>query len=79
MFLKKTRSGNVDVAVYGDVIRSGWGVNPDQENTTNIEQIFKQRKLDQKAELDMTPLHVAVYKGSLDKAMMMKMSCVSFQ
>ena len=25
IFLKKTRAGQVDVAVYGTVVKSGWG------------------------------------------------------
>lgn len=63
IFLQKTKAGNVDVALFGTVIRSGWGVNPDQENVAAIEYMFKQRKLNPDSKPDMTPLHTAVLKG----------------
>ena len=63
MFLKKTRAGNVDVVLYGEMIKSGWGVNPSQADMTEIENIFKKRRLDPDAAEDMTPLHIVSFKG----------------
>jgi hypothetical protein len=63
LFLARTRSGNVDVAVFGKVIRSGWGSSPDPDMVEEIENIFRDRKMNESAPPDQTPLHIAIYKG----------------
>ena len=63
IFLKKTKAGNVDVAAYGTVIKSGWGVNPEQDVIDYIEDMFKGRRLNRSAPLDQTPLQIAIFKG----------------
>ena len=45
-------------------VQSGWGINPDQEVIDYIEDLFKLRRLKEDAELDCTPLHVAVFKST---------------
>ena len=47
------------------ISQSGWGVNPSQEVVDEIEEIFKTRRLDTLAVEDMTPLQVALAKGSV--------------
>ena len=64
LFLNRSKSGNIDVASFGQVILSGWGANPEQHNIDTIEDMFRTRRLNVKAPDDMTPLHLALFKGS---------------
>ena len=62
-FVKGTRSGSVDVALYGTVVKSGWGSDPEQPIMDELDQRFKNRiddTHDQRG--DMTPLHIACFK-----------------
>ncbi|QGR02487.1 hypothetical protein EDL79_02345 [Ehrlichia ruminantium] len=40
MFLAKSRSGSIDVALYGQILYSGWGENPPQDIVKKIEDEF---------------------------------------
>ncbi len=40
MFLKQIETGSIDVALYGEVLRSGWGANPPPEIVKEIEEEF---------------------------------------
>jgi hypothetical protein len=40
LFLKQIETGSIDVALYGDVLRSGWGKNPPPEVVKEIEDEF---------------------------------------
>lgn len=40
MFLKQIETGSIDVALYGEVLRSGWGKNPPPEMIKEIEEEF---------------------------------------
>jgi len=40
MFLAKSRTGSMDVADYGEILRSGWGENPPQEVIDKINEEF---------------------------------------
>lgn len=40
MFLEKVKTGHVDVADYGTVIKSGWGQDPPKEERERIDQMY---------------------------------------
>ena len=40
MFLAKSRSGSIDVALYGQILYSGWGENPPENIVKKIEEEF---------------------------------------
>ncbi|WP_395877360.1 hypothetical protein [Ehrlichia muris] len=40
MFLAKSRSGSIDVALYGQILYSGWGENPPEDIVKRIEDEF---------------------------------------
>ena len=40
MFLAKSRSGSIDVALYGQILYSGWGENPPESIVKKIEEEF---------------------------------------
>ena len=40
VFLRKTQGGSIDVAQYGSVLKSGWGVDPPQEVVDEIKRDF---------------------------------------
>ena len=40
MFLAKSRSGSIDVALYGQILYSGWGENPPKDIVKKIEDEF---------------------------------------
>ncbi|CEI85513.1 Uncharacterized protein ehr_00909 [Ehrlichia minasensis] len=40
MFLAKSRSGSIDVALYGQILYSGWGENPPEDIVKKIEDEF---------------------------------------
>lgn len=40
MFLKQIETGSIDVALFGEVLRSGWGKNPSPEIVKEIEDEF---------------------------------------
>lgn len=40
MFLKQIETGSIDVALFGEVLRSGWGKNPSPEIVKEIEEEF---------------------------------------
>lgn len=72
VFMKKTRSGTIDVAKYGTLLHSGWGVDPDEESSREIERRFETRRNAQMSEdLDVTPLHIAAFKDKEDVAEML--------
>ena len=63
VFEKKVRSGLVDVAQYGRVIKSGWGDNPSRTVIEDIENTLLSRiGPDRPIQRDACPLHVAVFK-----------------
>ena len=37
MFTAKTKSGSVDVALYGAVVKSGWGTDPEESIMEELE------------------------------------------
>lgn len=72
VFMKRTRSGTIDVAKYGTLLHSGWGVDPDEESAREIEQRFETRRNANMAEdHDVTPLHIAAFKDKEDVAEML--------
>ncbi len=40
MFLKQIETGSIDVALFGEVLRSGWGKNPPDDVVKAIEEEF---------------------------------------
>tara|TARA_B100001564_G_C20626197_1_gene664810 strand:+ start:738 stop:1190 length:453 start_codon:yes stop_codon:yes gene_type:complete len=40
MFLKQIETGSIDVALYGEVLRSGWGKQPPEDIVKEIEDEF---------------------------------------
>ncbi|QXK92002.1 hypothetical protein HL033_00205 [Neoehrlichia mikurensis] len=40
MFLAKSRSGSIDVALYGQILYSGWGENPPEDIVKKIEDEY---------------------------------------
>ncbi|KJV68929.1 hypothetical protein [Candidatus Neoehrlichia procyonis] len=40
MFLAKSKSGSIDVALYGQILYSGWGENPPEEIVKKIEDEY---------------------------------------
>ncbi|MGN7661684.1 MAG: hypothetical protein ACTJLK_03620 [Anaplasma sp.] len=40
MFLAKSKSGSMDVALYGSILYSGWGENPPEDIVKKIEEEF---------------------------------------
>lgn len=40
MFLAKSKSGSMDVALYGDILYSGWGENPPEDIVQKIKDEF---------------------------------------
>ena len=66
IFLRKSRSGTIDVAKFGKVVKSGWGANPGPEAVEYIEELCKKRRLDLNRPADQTPLHLALFKGKWD-------------
>ena len=64
IFLKKTRGGSVDVAIYGSVVKSGWGPDPEQEIIDMIDKRFEDRRNSNMTEDDQTPLHIALFKSN---------------
>ena len=40
LFLKQIETGSIDVALFGEVLRSGWGKNPSPEIVKEIEEEF---------------------------------------
>ena len=62
-FVKRTKSGSVDVAQFGTVVKSGWGSDPDQHIMDQIDQRFRGRIEDMHTQRgDVTPLHMACFK-----------------
>ena len=62
-FVKRTKSGSVDVALYGRVVRSGWGDDPEESIMEELDQRFKARIEDTQSQRgDVTPLHMACFK-----------------
>jgi len=68
IFLQKTRAGQVDVAVYGTVVKSGWGEDPEKAIVEWVEKMFSDRRSSPSAAPDLTPLHMAIYKQHSDIA-----------
>ena len=67
IFIKRTRGGTIDVAKYGTLLQSGWGVDPDEGAAKEIERRFEIRRNANSAEdMDMTPLHIAAFKDKMD-------------
>ena len=56
LFLKRVKGGRVNVADFGDILRSGWGKDP-PEGTTN--KILKEYDFQFKEISDVTLLHIA--------------------
>ena len=56
LFLKRVKGGSLDVAEFGDILRSGWGKDP-PEGTTD--KILKEYDFQFKEIPDTTPLHIA--------------------
>lgn len=70
VFMKRTRSGTIDVARYGTLLHSGWGADPDDESAREIERRFETRRnaTSSSEALDVTPLHIAAFKDKPDVA-----------
>ena len=67
IFETKVKSGLVDVAQYGRVVKSGWGDHPPREVVTEVENSLLERlEPDHNPVADCTPLHIAVYKEKED-------------
>ena len=63
LFLKKTKGGNVDVAYFGAVLRSGWGKDPPDGT---IDQILKEKSAMFTKIRGETLLHVASKNNSTE-------------
>ena len=64
IFQKKTHGGtSVDVAIYGNVVKSGWGPESEQETKDMIDKLFEERLASNTTEPDQTPLHIALFKS----------------
>lgn len=67
---KKTGIGSVNVAAYGHVIRSGWGVNPDKQVQHEVEGMFDMANISSSAAPpDMWPIHLAIFKNNTQCAL----------
>ena len=63
VFRQITRDGGtVDVARYGNTIRSGWGTNPTQEIVNEMDQRYDLAHIDASAAEDLTPLNLAILR-----------------
>lgn len=66
IFRKKTRGGAVDVAMYGEVVTSGWGTNPPLEVVKSVEERYDMTRMNPTSPSDLQPLHVAILKNHTD-------------
>lgn len=68
MFLVKSKQGGVfDVNKFGEVVISGIGESPSQEDKEKVSQIYDQRKSTLTGfRKDQTPLHIAAYNGGVE-------------
>ena len=66
IFLERTRGGNLDIANFGEVIRSGWGPEATTEDMRIIEKRYDDRVNSSEVLKDMTALHTAVTKEKWD-------------
>ncbi|KAI0225332.1 hypothetical protein LSAT2_023820 [Lamellibrachia satsuma] len=71
VFLQKTRAGNIDVAHFGRVIKSGWGNEQEREIIKKVETYLEENGQNLIQPQDMTPLHVAIYRGNPTVAKML--------
>ena len=61
IFLKKSKTKQkMELLNYGEIYETWFCTNPDSDMNRNIENRFKVEKLNIKAPLDQTPLHVAI-------------------
>ena len=63
IFKKRTQGGSVDIAKYGNVIRSGWGYNPSPEVAKEEEAKYDLLNIPEDRPVDMLAVHVAVVKN----------------
>ena len=70
LFLKKTNGGTSNVADYGEIIKSGWGEDPDEKTVEYINEynndVTKYKKEENSS--DMTPLHMAIFANHYNVA-----------
>ena len=68
IFLQKSKQGGVfDVSKYGEVVLSGIGEGPTQEDKDKVSEIYENRKAAQMGfKKDQTPLHIAAFNGAVD-------------
>ena len=71
IFLKKTRAGQVDIAHYGVIVKSGWGDDPEKGVVEWVEKIFADRRNRPNSLPDVAPLHMAIYKQHPEVAQML--------
>ena len=67
-FLSKTKSGSVDVALFGQVVKSGWGSDPEPDVMEQLEERFTERIAVNNNKLDSTPLHLACFREHVEVA-----------
>ena len=61
------KQGEVNVADYGEVIKSGWGDYPSKDKLKEVENALIQKaKLDTDPRPDATALHLSVFLGKTD-------------
>jgi len=70
IFQKKTGEHmKVDVARYGTILNSGWGIYPDESDSLKNDEVFEERRNNTSVnDVDMTPLHIAIFGDKTDVA-----------
>lgn len=71
IFCRKTKGGQVEIAEYGQVLKSGWGQNPPAEDIHLVEDKFDPKITLPDIKKDMTPLHLAIVKKNTQVALAM--------
>jgi hypothetical protein len=69
LFEKRVGGGVVDVSQFGTVIKSGWGDYPPEEVVKSVDEtLLRKANLDTAPKIDVTPLHLSVYKEKIEHA-----------
>ena len=63
VFLQKTRAGNIDVAHFGRVVKSGWGNDQERDIIKRVEAFLEENGENRDQPPDMTPLQLAIYRS----------------
>ncbi|ELT99383.1 hypothetical protein CAPTEDRAFT_160393 [Capitella teleta] len=69
LFEKRVGGGVVDFSQFGTVIKSGWGDYPPEEVVKSVDEtLLRKAQLDTAPKIDVTPLHLSVYKEKIEHA-----------